>query len=68
MQIEVENSSKRRCMIFNCDHMRGNICCADCSHKSKCKNPCLNNPHRCGQVKVEVVDNEKRQRIETPKL
>lgn len=50
------NKSNRRCAIFNCDHCRGNICCADCINKPKCKNPCLNNPQQCGRVKIEVVD------------
>lgn len=56
MKKTIANKLNRRCVIFNCDHCRGNICCTYCINKSKCKNPCLNNPQRCGQVKIEVVD------------
>lgn len=60
MKTTVGSKGFRFCEIFNCDHMRGNICCMDCMNKAKCKNPCLNNPQRCGQVKGEVVDDEER--------
>lgn len=60
MKTTVKNKRFRSCQIFNCDQMRGNICCAYCVKKVKCKNPCLNNPQRCGQVKGEVVDDEER--------
>lgn len=45
----------RMCAIFNCDRRRGSYCCADCPDRRKCKNPCLNGPERCGQVK-EVAE------------
>lgn len=40
----------RYCSIFYCDRHHGSRCCADCWHKKhhKCKNPCLNDPSRCG--------------------
>lgn len=43
----------RGCMIFNCDRRHGNYCCHDCGYrtesgKSRCKNPCLNVPGKCG--------------------
>lgn len=60
MKTSMKNKEDRFCVIFNGDHMRGNSCCADCMNKAKCKNPCLNNPQRCGQVKVVVVDDEER--------
>lgn len=51
----MEESSKREyagryCSIFYCDRHRERRCCADCWHKKhrKCKNPCLNDPTRCG--------------------
>lgn len=38
----------RRCKNFNCDRRHGNYCCADCGYRTTCKNPCLNDPSRCG--------------------
>lgn len=40
----------RYCSNFYCDRHRERRCCADCWHKKhhKCKNPCLNDPSRCG--------------------
>ena len=38
----------RRCKNFNCDRQHGHYCCADCGLRSKYRNPCLNNPSRCG--------------------
>ncbi len=38
----------RRCRNFNCDTLHGHYCCADCKWKAGCKNPCLNDPSRCG--------------------
>lgn len=46
-------NKERKCLIFNCDRRRGSYCCADCKDKKTCKNPCLNSPKRCGQVKEE---------------
>ncbi len=60
MKTKVKNKAARHCQIFNCDRKHGNICCADCINRSSCKNPCLNNPERCGQVKAEVADDEER--------
>lgn len=48
----MQKTYPRRCNIFNCDRRHGNICCVDCGYRDKnCKNPCLNHPTRCGQVK-----------------
>ncbi|WP_313525430.1 hypothetical protein [Anaerotignum sp.] len=55
-----EQKPNRRCAVFNCNRRHGNTCCADCVNRASCKNPCLNNPQRCGQVKAEVVGNEER--------
>lgn len=46
-------SKERKCIIFNCDHRHGSYCCADCDRRNTCKNPFLNSPKRCGQVKEE---------------
>ena len=60
MKAKVKNKDARHCKIFNCDRKHGNICCADCINRASCKNPCLNNPQLCGQVRDEVVDNEEK--------
>lgn len=44
-----------RCKIFNCDKVRKSQCCAGCPRRSRCKNPCLNSPERCGQTRQETV-------------
>lgn len=44
----VERGKMRRCKNFNCDRRHGNYCCADCGYRTTCKNPCLNDPSRCG--------------------
>lgn len=38
----------RMCSTFHCDRRGDRYCCADCSQKPLCKNPCLNDPSRCG--------------------
>lgn len=40
----------KMCQIFHCDHRGDRYCCHDCQRRDKCKNPCRNNPARCGQV------------------
>jgi len=52
------NEVNRYCKIFNCDRRHGNICCTDCINLSSCKNPCLNRPEICGQVKEEETAGE----------
>ena len=37
------------CKLFNCDQRHGNFCCAKCKDKKNCKNPCLNDPDKCGK-------------------
>ncbi len=44
-----------RCSIFNCDKVRGHQCCALCSRRGRCKNPCLNHPDRCGQLRADTL-------------
>lgn len=44
-----------RCKLFNCDKRHGHYCCSSCHLRSKCKNPCQNNPDRCGQLRPETV-------------
>lgn len=43
-----------RCSIFNCDKKHMNQCCALCAELNQCKNPCLNHPDRCGQLREET--------------
>lgn len=40
---------KVMCKIFHCDHRGDRYCCGFCPRRKKCKNPCLNNPSKCGQ-------------------
>lgn len=35
----------RRCKIFNCPHVSGRRCCADCN--AECSIRCQNSPERC---------------------
>ncbi len=37
----------RKCKQFYCGFRHGNFCCADCRRRSRCENPCLNDPSRC---------------------
>ena len=37
-----------KCRLFNCDKKHKNQCCYFCDRRGKCKNPCLNNPQKCG--------------------
>lgn len=41
----------RRCQLGGCRHRRGDPCCADCD-QPECKDRCLNDPTRCGQVSL----------------
>ncbi len=43
-----------KCRLFNCDKERRHQCCAFCQHRTICKNPCLNHPDRCGQLREET--------------
>lgn len=40
----------RWCRTFHCDRRGDRFCCVDCpkTYKSKCRNPCRNDPSRCG--------------------
>lgn len=46
-------------MLFNCDRRHGNVCCADCGFRPKCKNSCQNEPEKCGCVKGDEDHEEK---------
>ncbi len=39
----------RWCNVFHCDRRGDRYCCIDCpkTYKSKCCNPCQNDPSRC---------------------
>lgn len=39
----------RSCKIYSCKILRSDRCCADCD-RLVCRDRCLNNPDRCGQV------------------
>lgn len=39
-----------KCEIFHCDKRGDRYCCFYCEKKSKCNNPCLNYPDRCGKA------------------
>lgn len=45
------------CTRFHCDHMGDRVCCANCEKYRKCKNPCMNDPRKCGlsEIKSEIV-------------
>lgn len=51
--------TRRYCSRFYCDHFGERFCCTDCLRKMACKNPCWNDPSRCGL--------EDRDREHTPK-
>lgn len=40
----------RMCSRFHCDKRGDRYCCADCVERKRdrCRNPCLNDPSRCG--------------------
>lgn len=44
----MKSNAARYCTRFHCDRRGDRYCCADCPLKSRCKNPCLNDPARCG--------------------
>ena len=53
------------CQRFHCDHMGNRICCAYCEKYRRCKNPCKNDPKKCGlaehksdiiKIKAEVKE------------
>ncbi len=50
---------ERFCIVEKTDHERR--CCADCWHKKhhKCKNPCLNDPSRCGLQNVSKPNTQR---------
>ncbi len=43
-------ADQRRCEIFHCDARGDRYCCYWCYRKKICKNPCINNPSRCGKM------------------
>lgn len=44
---------KHRCDIFHCDKRGDRYCCFFCNNKEKCKNPCMNNPEKCGKAFIK---------------
>lgn len=48
----------RWCNVFHCDRRGDRYCCIDCpkTYKSKCRNPCQNDPSRC---RLEDTDRKK---------
>ena len=45
-----EKKAPRMCSRFHCDKRGDRYCCADCVERKRdrCRNPCLNDPARCG--------------------
>lgn len=45
-----KKSKPRMCSRFHCDKRGDRYCCADCAERKEglCRNPCLNDPERCG--------------------
>lgn len=49
----------RYCSRFHCDHVGERRCCADCWRKTRgCRNPCYNDPARCG------LEDKKRKKVD----
>lgn len=51
-----KKEAPRMCSRFHCDKRGDRYCCADCIERKRdrCRNPCLNDPSRCG-----LEDNQK---------
>ena len=47
-----------RCKLFYCDKVKDSRCCAFCKFGTKCSNPCINNPEKCGQILTMEAPNE----------
>lgn len=62
----MEKDRMRRCKNFNCDRLHGHYCCADCEWRATCKNPCLNDPSRCGLEDTEPVKPSRWDRRRSP--
>ena len=45
-----KRKTPRMCSRFHCDRRGDRYCCADCVERKRdrCRNPCLNDPARCG--------------------
>ncbi len=41
---------RHRCEIFHCHYRKDRYCCFYCQHKGTCRNPCHNDPERCGKA------------------
>ena len=41
-------TNKTYCKNFYCDYLRDRYCCVGCRYFVICKNPCWNDPSRCG--------------------
>ena len=53
---QMKKEKSRMCRLFNCDRRHGNVCCADCGFRPKCRNSCQNEPEKCGCVKGAEED------------
>lgn len=45
---QTKQDTRHRCEIFHCDKRGDRYCCFYCNRE--CKNPCHNNPERCGEA------------------
>lgn len=43
-----KKKAPRMCSRFHCDRRGDRYCCAGCRLKPECRNPCQNDPARCG--------------------
>ena len=43
----------RYCSVFHCDKRGDCYCCIDCNKIQKCRNPCQNNPDKCGLENIQ---------------
>ena len=55
---QMKKEKSRKCTLFNCDRRHGNVCCADCGFRPKCKNSCQNEPEKCGCVRKKGEETE----------
>ena len=56
----------KSCKLFKCEFWGTNVCCATCPKKdldgrAKCKNPCQNEPTRCGSYIAYDADTSVRE-------
>lgn len=59
----MKKKKTRMCTLFNCDRRHGNVCCADCGYRQKCKNSCQNEPEKCGCVREKEENRSHKSKI-----